>query len=206
MDKRTEIADQVVALFRAQPEVREATLYGSLAEGTQDEYSDIDVTIDVSGHDNGQYMYRVIDLMRENFDVCFHDINSSAVPKWYVLNFFLNGISPFWQIDVFITARPHCTSFSREDIRAIQDPVAHLLKLWVPCFKHLIRDPERNEDEINRCLVSRLGIPGLDGLPAVEKMRAVLDEVRRRVDGRFEDFLARCYGVCEKESQCQDQV
>jgi predicted nucleotidyltransferase len=206
MDERIETANQVLALFRAQPEVREATLRGSLMDGTPDEYSDIDITIDVSGHDNGQYVYRVLDLMHDNFDVCFHDINSSMVPEWYILNFFLNGVPPFWQVDIVVDAQPHCPSVSRDDLKAIQDPVAHFLKLWVPCFKHLIRDPERNEDEIDRCLISRLSIPGLDGLPAVEKMRAVLDEVRHRADGRFEDFLARCYGICEKETQCQDQV
>jgi predicted nucleotidyltransferase len=206
MDKRIKIANQVLTLFQAQPEVKEATLRGSLVDGTPDEYSDIDITIDVSGHDNGQYVYRVLDLMHENFDVCFRDINSSAVPKWYVLNFFLNGVSPFWQIDVFITARPHCTSFSREDIRAIQDPVAHLLKLWVPCFKHLIRDPERNQDEINLALVAKLDVAGLLDMPAMEKMKAVLDEIRRRADGRFDEFIARCRDVCEKELQCQDQV
>lgn len=198
MDRRLEIANQVLALFRAQPEVKEVTLRGSLVDGTPDEYSDIDISLDVSGHDNGQHVYKAIDLMHSNFDVCFHDINSSMVPEWYILNFYLNGVPPFWQVDVVIDARPHCTSFGREDIGGVQDPVGHLLKLWVVCAKHLIRDPDLNQDEINRALVSKLDIPGLLDLPPMEKMRAVLDEIQRRADGRFEEFIAKCYDVCEK--------
>ncbi len=192
MDKRLEIANQVLTLFRAQPEVREAVLRGSLANGTPDEYSDIDVTVDVSGHNNGQFIYKAIELMHSNFDVCFHDINSSMVPEWYILNFYLNGVPPFWQVDLAIDAQPHCTSFGREDISSVQDPVGHLLKLWVVCAKHLARDPELNQDEINRALVARLDIPGLLDLPATKKMKAILDEIERRADGRFTDVIARC--------------
>ena len=49
MDKRVEIANRVMEVFRAQPEVKEVTLRGSLVDGTPDEYADIDITIDVSG-------------------------------------------------------------------------------------------------------------------------------------------------------------
>ena len=191
MDKRIQMAHRVMDLFRVQPEVKEVALRGSLTEGIPDRYSDIDICVDVSGSDNGRYVYRVIDLMRENLDLHFFDINCSEVPKYYVLNFYPRGVPVFWQVDVVCQAEPHCPSVSQAELRAIQDPVAHLLKAWVCCFKHLVRDPERDETEIRRWLIPKFDI-ALDGVPALEKMKLMLDEIHRRSDDRHTEFIAGC--------------
>lgn len=51
-DRRQKIAQQIVAIFRSDPAVKRAFLRGSLLDGCVDAYSDIDIGIDVSGHDN----------------------------------------------------------------------------------------------------------------------------------------------------------
>ena len=55
MEKRFEIASHIIQLFRDQPEVANVFPRGSLATRSLDEYSDIDIGIDVSGHDNGKF-------------------------------------------------------------------------------------------------------------------------------------------------------
>lgn len=197
MDKRIEIANRVMDLFRAQPEVKEVTLRGSLADGRADEYSDIDITVDVSGHDNGRYVYKAIALMQENLDLHFFDINCSEVPEYYVLNFYPRGVPVFWQVDIVCHAEPHCPSVSQAELRAIQDPVAHLLKAWVCCFKHLVRDPERDETEIRRWLMPKFDL-AMDGLTAFGKMELMLDEIDRRSDARHTEFIAQCYAAHEE--------
>jgi len=55
-DARIEIAEQVIAFFKQQDLVKHAFLRGSLASKGGDQFSDIDIGVDVSGSDNGQFL------------------------------------------------------------------------------------------------------------------------------------------------------
>lgn len=121
------------------------------------------------------------------------------VPEYYIANFYPKGVPVFWQVDIVCTAEPHCPSVSVEQMRAIQDPVAHLLKLWVVNLKHFLRRDEGIEDQIVKVFPPRVGGEGWDGLSAKETMKTVLDVVNRRADGRHRDFIAQCYEVYKKE-------
>lgn len=48
-DTRKDLAQDIITAFGKHPIVRHAFLRGSLANGTADRYSDIDIGIDVSG-------------------------------------------------------------------------------------------------------------------------------------------------------------
>ena len=49
-------AAKITAILDAISEVNHCAIYGSLATDTYDELSDIDINIDVSGSDNGQFI------------------------------------------------------------------------------------------------------------------------------------------------------
>ncbi len=201
MDKRIEMANQVMDLFRAQPEVKEVTLRGSLTEGTPDEYSDIDINVDVSGHDNGQYVHRLLKLMYESFDPHFHDFNCSLAPTWYIMNFYPRGVPIFWQIDIVLIAEPHCPSISQADLKAMQDPVAHILKLWVVYLKHLIRGDEGIEEQTIQTMPDRVGGDGWDGLSAWEIMALALDRAEERATKKHREFVAQCHNAYREASR-----
>ena len=62
-DARIEIAEQVIAFFKQQDLVKHAFLRGSLASKGGDQFSDIDIGVDVSGSDNGQFLLQVPALL-----------------------------------------------------------------------------------------------------------------------------------------------
>ena len=57
-------ATEIVAFLNEIPMVRKCEIYGSLATNTYDELSDIDIEIDVSGYDNGQFMLELVELLK----------------------------------------------------------------------------------------------------------------------------------------------
>lgn len=66
-------ADEVCSFLEELPEVNSCHLYGSLSDDSHDEYSDIDIEIDVSGIDNGVFATKLPDILSENFNVIFYD-------------------------------------------------------------------------------------------------------------------------------------
>ena len=57
-----EIAKSICVQFEKIPEVNFCKIYGSLSRGDYDEYSDIDIEVDVSGYDNGRFLKRVPEI------------------------------------------------------------------------------------------------------------------------------------------------
>ncbi|MDR1330459.1 MAG: nucleotidyltransferase domain-containing protein [Oscillospiraceae bacterium] len=62
-------SSEVIAYLNTLPEVKSCALYGSIANGTADNFSDIDICIDVSGFDNGMFMKALPQLMAKRFSV-----------------------------------------------------------------------------------------------------------------------------------------
>ena len=62
-------ADEIIAVLNEIPVVKKCTVYGSLATNTHDELSDIDIEIDVSGYDNGQFMLELVETLRDKINI-----------------------------------------------------------------------------------------------------------------------------------------
>ena len=59
-------ANEIIAFLNEISAVKKCSIYGSLATNTYDELSDIDIEIDVSGYDNGQFMLELVDALKGN--------------------------------------------------------------------------------------------------------------------------------------------
>ena len=75
------IAEKIMAMLDNMPEVKSCALYGSLTNDTYDELSDIDINIDVSGSDNGQFMLTLAERIGEKISVFYSDYAPSLVPE-----------------------------------------------------------------------------------------------------------------------------
>lgn len=56
---------EIYCFLKDLPKVKNCRIYGSLSSGKQDEFSDMDVEIDVSGIDNGVFLTRLPELFGE---------------------------------------------------------------------------------------------------------------------------------------------
>jgi len=190
-DDRLELAHCIVDAFEREPVVRFAVLQGSLATGTSDEYSDIDITVDVSGTDKGRFAASVPALLGRQLSVLFSDWAHSLLPDKYVRTCFLDGVPIFWNIDIECTATPHVSPPAPITVA----PDDHLLKLWVLDAKYLLRGDPVAESRV-RHLAAKI-LPPVDVATAEpgRLMRRVLDELVQRAPPSRTRFLSHCEAV-----------
>ena len=161
-------AQELRAYLLAQPEVTSCVLTGSVAERRHDRYSDIDMEIDVSGHDNSRYALTLPAVMARYRPVIYSDYAPSLMPDSYVVSLALSAENPFLLLDIKCTATPHCPTLQRGDFP--YDVFAHTLKLLVLNTKHFLRGADCLSDI--RRMYTRLYVQGAE-LPADEMLRRV---------------------------------
>ena len=181
------LGNQISAYLNALPQVKGCRFYGSLESGTFDEYSDIDLEVDVSGLDNGRFALQIPALLARKFPIVFFDFAPSLAPEKYVVSVAIDTENPFGIIDLSCAAAPHCRTVSREELERQNDPLSHLLKLFTINLKHLIRGADCRRDIAK---LYRKAFPASGREPEPE---ACLAEVFRllaaRADGRREIYV-----------------
>lgn len=139
-------AHEVCEFLKTLPGVTGCQLYGSLSNGTFDEYSDIDVRVDVSGMDNGQFLLELPELFAAKFQVYFYDFAPSLAPEKYVVSLALDEERPYRLVDIHCVAEPHCASVTPEVLKKKNNPYDHLLKLFSVNLRHYLRGSECYDD------------------------------------------------------------
>ncbi|MFC1601410.1 hypothetical protein ACFL34_03585 [Candidatus Sumerlaeota bacterium] len=196
MDKRLELAEKIIELFKALPEVVEVFPRGTLATRKLDEFSDIDIGIDVSGHDNAAFAKTVAGHMAAAFDFHFCDWATSLMPGSYVQTFFLKGLPLFWNVDFEITATPHYPTLTRDAVE--RDPVAGFLKVWPLNTKYVLRETPNIDEQIKEYYRRVFGQAPSEPCRPERLLKNILDELRRRGGGQFSEFLNSCDEVYEQ--------
>ena len=74
-------AQEIITIINQIPNVKNCTLYGSLAENRADSLSDIDIEVDVSGMDNGVFALLLPALIKKKMHVFYSDYAPSLAPK-----------------------------------------------------------------------------------------------------------------------------
>lgn len=188
LDKRLETANTIIAVFQKHPKVRHAFLRGSLNKfGFADDYSDIDIGIDVSGFDNGDFAQQIPSLMQKNFDILFYDWSTSLFPKEYVLTFILKGFPVFWIVDIQCIATPHSPSINQ----VLTNEYHHLLKLWILNLKYYLRGNNGAEDDIRK-LANKVFDSNMQHKDSFLLMSDILLEIKTHIEPETLPFIERC--------------
>ena len=193
MDAMT-LAQELKNFFGQRPKVRSVTLYGSIVKGTADSYSDVDIKIDVSGYDNGKFLLGVPAMLAEKYKVLYSDFAPSLAPEQYVISCALSEENPFLVVDVNCAADPHVTSVAKWELK--NDPVTHVLKLWVANTKHFIRGQECYRD-IAKMYRKSVG----DALPEGQELamlRGTLTWLEEHVPERLDGYVKSCRRVLDE--------
>lgn len=196
-DLRQAVAQQIVDVFLADSRVKNTFLRGSLSGGHVDAYSDIDIGIDVSGHDNAAYCRTIIETMSREFDLYFYDWACSLMPQSYVLTFYIRGLSIFWNVDIECTATPHYATLTRQAVE--RDSVAGFLKVWALNAKYMLRGKADIDQQVRDYAKRALGVESPPCAGAAELMGMVLDHLQNRLQPKHRDFADECRKVHEQQ-------
>ena len=165
-------AYEIIELLQELPQVTDCRLYGSLEEDTADEMSDIDIEVDVSGSDNGQFMLSVVDILKNKLDIFYYDYAPGLIPDMYVVSMGIDENNPFIVLDLSCVATPHCTTVTKEQAMSEMDKYTHTLKVWIANLKHFVRGKECYMDIVR--MAGRLGIKDLEIMEETEILENVL--------------------------------
>ncbi|MGL6173312.1 MAG: hypothetical protein ACRC1P_01700 [Cellulosilyticaceae bacterium] len=144
MTEKIRFANEIREYLLLQEGINSCTLCGSIANNSYDQYSDIDMEIDVSGYDNSQFVKEIPVLLSKQYSIIFCDYAPSLMPEAYVISVAVDADNPFLFIDIKCVATPHLKTLSKKDF--INDPFEHILKLWVINLKHWLRNQDCKKD------------------------------------------------------------
>lgn len=192
---RLQLANRIMSTLSNHSVVRRTFLRGSLgAGGMPDRFSDIDIGVDVSGHDNGRFMLELPLIVGEHLGLVFCDFVPSLAPDAYVVNLYVKGAPIFWNVDIDCLASPHITTVQTVPV----DETLHLLKLWVLTAKCLLRGEARANGDLARLAPRILGSEAANVNTSAEVMSFTLERLKQRLDGSHAAFLAQCASVCQE--------
>lgn len=189
MEMLKEFANEICAFLQSIPEVKSCSLYGSLKKGTFDEYSDIDIEIDVSGVDNGMFITKLPALLAKEYDIVFGDYAPSLAPEKYIITIATNTENPFMIVDISCVATPHCETVSKQDLMALNNRYDHTLKLFAANLKHYLRGAECYDD-IEK-MYSRILGKDTEVCDEEQMLHAVYTWLKKNAESQHEEYVAQ---------------
>lgn len=144
MQMLLECANEIMEYISSIEEVASCRLYGSLINSNFDEYSDIDIEVDVSGYDNSLFLTKLPEIISMKYPIIFSDYAPSLIPESYIISIGIDENNPFCIVDFKCTATPHCTTLGKKDLP--MDKVEHTMKLWTANCKHYLRRMDCQSD------------------------------------------------------------
>lgn len=183
-----EFAKDIFEFLNDIPEVKSCKIVGSLSAGNNDEFSDLDLVIDVSGIDNGVFLTKLPQLFEEKYDVIFYDYTPSLAPDKYIVSIAINKTNPFMIVDVSCVATPHFDSVSKQDLASLNNKYDHTLKLFVANLKHLLRGMDCYDDIYK--MYSRIFRRDLEAYDEEWMMQEVYGWLQENAESKHEEYLA----------------
>jgi len=122
-------ADEIVGMLESLPMVKTCTICGSLANGTADEMADIDLEVDGSGYDKGQFMLELPELLKDKLSIVCSDFAPSLIPEKCIVSLAFDEQNPYRVANINCFAEPWCMTITREQAKQLNNRYAHMIKL-----------------------------------------------------------------------------
>ncbi len=155
MDTRIKV-NELMEILRQLPGVTGCHLYGSLKNHAADQYSDIDLEIDLADADPGQFILQLPNLLAAHTKILYADYAPSMAPDKYIVSVGLDETNPFLIADLCCSGGVRPSSVSTNQLKARNDPAIHLLKLWIANCKHHRREQDCRKDILR--MAAKIGL------------------------------------------------
>jgi len=193
-DYRIELTNQLIPILKSHDKVKDVYLKGSIANGQMDEYSNIDIVVDVSGYDNGKFAQKLPEIIKNHFPLLFYDWAPSLLPESYVQSFFLSGTSPFAFVDIECKASPHIHSVTQ----VTNDYLGHNIKLWIQIAKYHLRDSPHSTEQIYKLANKVLKKSQWSNDPS-ELMKTILVQINMEPNSdQYQEIINNCVKISEQ--------
>lgn len=189
-------ANEIISILKEIPAVKGCVLYGSLSTDTYDELSDIDIEVDVSGSDNGQFMLELTEMLKDNITIYYSDYAPSLIPDKYIVSIAIDVNNPFLIVDLSCSAVPHCTTVTKQQVMERNEKYVHTLKVWTANLKHYVRGIECYDDILR--MAKRLSIADIDTKDEAELLEESLCWLEDNVENNLDEYVESCRRIFEE--------
>jgi hypothetical protein len=189
MQDLVEYANEIKRYISSIKEVRQCKLYGSLTTEHFDQYSDIDIEVDVSEYDNSMFLTKLPETMSIKYPTIFCDYAPSLIPEAYIVSIAIDENNPFCIVDFKCVATPHCTTLGKQDIRL--NKVEHTMKLWTANCKHYLRGNECLED-IRKMARRVIGLEAIATMSEKEMLEVTLCWLEHNCEQKHSVYISHC--------------
>ena len=187
--RRSELAEHVVAILRRAPHVSRVEYHGSLAGGSADRYSDIDLAVHVQDISDRAFALALPTLFQPIGPCLVEGWGVGFLPDTYIRTFYFAGYPLFWHIDI------GCLSDQHVDGSDIKNTYhwPQIFKMWIA----VVRDMLRGVDCVGELTAHVAGWADMSlghGTPA-QRLSQILDLAAERARLRgapYEAFYQRC--------------
>lgn len=183
-------ANEIIALLNEIPVVKGCSIYGSLATNSHDELSDIDIKIDVSGYDNGQFMLEIVELLKNKLTIYYSDYAPSLIPDRYIVSIAVDQENPFLIVDLCCCAEPHYTTITKQHVSGKNEKYTHTLKLWTANLKHYARGNECYNDIVK--MARKIAVEDIDNKDEIGLLDETLCWLEDNVESELHEFVKSC--------------
>lgn len=189
-------ANEIISILKEIPAVKGCVQYGSLSTDTYDELSDIDIEVDVSGSDNGQFMLELTEMLKDNITIYYSDYAPSLIPDKYIVSIAIDVNNPFLIVDLSCSAVPHCTTVTKQQVMERNEKYVHTLKVWTANLKHYVRGIECYDDILR--MAKRLSIADIDTKDEAELLEESLCWLEDNVENNLDEYVESCRRIFEE--------
>ena len=182
------LAEEYTAFLQSIPAVKATKIVGSLEKGTADEYSDIDIEVDVSGSDNGRFLLELPGLLGEKYAIVYYDYAPSLAPEKYVITIALDVKNPFGYVDISCVATPFHNTVTAEELRSLNNLYDHTLMVFAANLKHYLRGAECYGDILK--MYGRIFQKQSDTLSEEAMLKQVYAWLKENGEERHKEYLA----------------
>jgi predicted nucleotidyltransferase len=195
LDRRAEVARRVTDLLLADERVIAVTPYGSLANGSGDTYSDIDLQVRLGTHESKRevsdraFAEMIPDYLRSIGPCLIEGWGLAALPDHYVRTLYFAHLPLFWHVDLWCVSDVHVDG---SDLKAAYH-WPQMFKIWIQELAQVLRGAE-NTEAVDAIAARWLDLEALPSEPG-ERLSEYLNHIYRRASSKgapCEAFFSRC--------------
>jgi hypothetical protein len=187
-DPRLLVAETLMRDLRGRPEIDDVWLRGSLAAGTADALSDLDIGLRSDTSTNAALGALAVQCVRDRGGIDFIDWTWSALPDESILTVFSPVLPVPWKVDFELHVRP-----GRRVLPGVRPPgndPDHILKLWMAHAVTVARG-RTVATPVIRKLLARAGATCETDDPR-EALHATLAAIEQRSGPHRAPFIESC--------------
>jgi len=189
LKRRDQLGKDIISLLNKDERVTNVEFYGSLAKGTADPYSDIDLHVQLQNVSDRAFAEILPDLIRPVDTCLIEGWGLGALPDDYVRTFYFESYPIFWHVDI------HCKSAHHIDGSDIQNTYhwSQIFKIWIDVVSNWARGKDTT-DYIERFMGKWTDLSKATGSPP-QKLSQYLDlcaERARKRGAPCDTFYNRC--------------